>query len=140
MRQPMVILALYNQIQKANQHASLLKAEGVRCVIDFSEPIYNETEMGSISGGIQLLVHRDDFERADLILEMDDRTSTDTPADNRPGEQSMLAGGVIGMAGILSSFANLDGLPENMIFFPFAVVAMGGILFWKGMMDSREEN
>ncbi|MEZ4774151.1 MAG: hypothetical protein R3D00_13290 [Bacteroidia bacterium] len=140
MKDPMVILAVYNQMKNANRHAILLKAEGVRCAIDFAEDPNEVSLFRESIGEIQLLVHTDDYERANIILEMDDRTLEAGEHEERPGEESMLVGGVVGMAGILTSLANFDGLPENMILFPFAVAAIGGILFWKGIMEAREEN
>ncbi|MDX2248480.1 MAG: hypothetical protein SF052_16975 [Bacteroidia bacterium] len=140
MKEQMVLLAVYNQIESANRHTALLKAEGIRCVIDFSDSVFDESSLDERPGVVQLLVHREDFERADLILEMEDRTYKYKEGAERPGEGNMLAGGIISMSGILASLGNLDGLPDNMIWFPFAVAAIGGGLFFKGILEAKEES
>lgn len=140
MKDPMVVLAVYNQMKNANRHATLLKAEGVRCFIELVENTDEVSLFGESLIEIRLLVHEDDYERANIILEMDDRTLETGNHSERPGEESMLIGGVVGMSGILASLANLDGLPDNMLLIPFAVAAIGGVLFWKGIMEAREEN
>lgn len=138
MEDNMVPLAFYVNIPDANRHADLLKAEGIRCKIEVNphsgDGLYRDRE-----GDIVLLVHEYDFDRADLILEMDDRTFDDSERREKPGEKNMLAGGVISLTGMLAALGNLDGLPDNMMLIPYAVAAIGGVIFFRGMLESRSE-
>ncbi|MCB0839427.1 MAG: hypothetical protein KDD99_22305 [Bacteroidetes bacterium] len=138
MNEDMITLAFYSEVADANRHASLLKAEGIRCEVVFNNPISGDALHGEREGEIEIKVHPDDFDRADMILELDDqaRGISQKPTE-RAGAANKLTGGILGMVGFLTALGNI---PDDLIMLPYAIVAIGRLFYVRGIAQAQVED
>jgi hypothetical protein len=135
MKPSFISVARYEDFAQALQMADSLRAHGIECSLKPAQAD-TSTTADEACGAIQLWVWPEQKAKAEDILHQ--ATHRLCGRDQRRGEHCTWAGALTAMAGILTSWAELPMESGEAMFFPYAMAALGGTLFLKGLMTSRE--
>ena len=139
MQNQWIVLAQYDNFLQANQDAQTLKSEGIPCIIESVNPLAADALHKDRMGEILLKVPSIDKELAALSLDLNDPWF-EKPTRQQLSQQYMLVGMITAIIGLFSTIGSFTGFVGIWRWIPFALLIMGGILFWKGMVFGKREN
>jgi hypothetical protein len=137
MEEGWIPVAYYEDPALAQRHVDLLRKQGIRCMLNLPDLMLTYWTPKSGEEEVTLLADPEDVEKAHQLLDEMEELAEGKAAGS--GDQSMLAGGVASMVGVLSAMGSYGDDTGLVLTIAYGLAFVGGSVFLRGLIKNRAE-